>query len=100
MNAASRAFTDSDGLNIGHWDVTDMRGVLAEAHEMVDEGRVTSEDFRSLTFANAVKLHGRNKPDFFHGTSMRPRPCSRPGSDPGAAAKSSPRARGRSPSSS
>ena len=58
------------GSDIGHWDVTDMRGVLAEAHELVDEGRVSPEAFRDFTFTNAVKLHGGNKPDFFRGTSV------------------------------
>jgi predicted TIM-barrel fold metal-dependent hydrolase len=56
------------GSDIGHWDVTDMRGVLAEAHELLEEERVTPDGFRAFTFANAVRLHGRHKPDFFRGT--------------------------------
>ena len=58
------------GSDIGHWDVTDMRSVLAEAHEMVEQGRVTPDGFRAFTFDNAVRLHGRRRPDFFRGTAI------------------------------
>jgi predicted TIM-barrel fold metal-dependent hydrolase len=58
------------GSDIGHWDVTDMTTVLAEAHELVEHGHVTPEGFRAFTFDNAVKLHGRHRPDFFRGTSV------------------------------
>jgi len=58
------------GSDIGHWDVGDMRAVVAEAHEMVDEGRVTAEGFRAFAFDNAVELHGRHRPEFFKGTSV------------------------------
>ncbi len=58
------------GSDIGHWDVSDMRSVLAEAHELVDDGRVTPDGFRAFTFDNAVKLHGRRRPDFFRGTAI------------------------------
>lgn len=56
------------GSDIGHWDVTDMRSVLAEAYEAVEEGRIDDTAFRALVFDNAVKLHGRYNPDFFRGT--------------------------------
>ena len=67
MNARLQVLFGSD---IGHWDVTDMRRVLADAHEMVDDGRVSPDDFRDFTFANAVRLHGRHQPEFFRGTSV------------------------------
>ena len=67
MNARLQVLFGSD---IGHWDVTDMRSVLADAHEMVDAGRVSPDDFRDFTFANAVRLHGRHQPEFFRGTSV------------------------------
>jgi predicted TIM-barrel fold metal-dependent hydrolase len=58
------------GSDIGHWDVTDMRSVLAEAHELVEHGHVTPDGFRAFTFDNAVRLHGRHNPGFFRGTSV------------------------------
>ena len=58
------------GSDIGHWDVADMRAVLAEAYEMVDEGRVTADDFRKFTFTNAIRLHGLHNPAFFRGTCI------------------------------
>ncbi|TMQ11349.1 MAG: amidohydrolase [Deltaproteobacteria bacterium] len=58
------------GSDIGHWDVTDMRSVLAEAHELVERGHVSPDGFRAFTFDNAVRLHGRHNPGFFRGTSV------------------------------
>lgn len=58
------------GSDIGHWDVTDMRGVLAEAYELVEDGHVDAAGFADFTFANAVRLHGRRNPAFFRGTSV------------------------------
>jgi len=57
------------GSDIAHWDVPDMRGVLAEAYELVEDGHVTPEGFRAFTFGNAARLHGR-RPEFFRGTSI------------------------------
>ena len=54
--------------DIGHWDVTDMTGVVAEAHELVDRGHVTGEDFRDFCFTNAVRFYAGVNPDFFAGT--------------------------------
>ena len=56
------------GSDIGHFDVDDMTGVLAEAHELVDDGLLTDDDFRDFTFANAATLHAGMNPDFFNGT--------------------------------
>ena len=58
------------GSDIGHFDVEDMREVVEEAHELVDDGLITDEDFRDFAFANAVKLHGGMNPDFFAGTKV------------------------------
>jgi hypothetical protein len=55
------------GSDLGHWDVPDLRGVLPEAWELVDDGRITETDFRDFTCANAVSLYG---PDFFRGTRV------------------------------
>ena len=56
------------GTDIGHFDVTDMSGVVAEAWELVEDGLITEEDFREFTFANPVGLWSANNPDFFKGT--------------------------------
>jgi len=45
-----------------------MRMVLPEAHELVEDGLITADDFRDFTFANAVRLWGTQNPDFFKGT--------------------------------
>ena len=58
------------GSDIGHFDVADMRQVLAEAHELRDEELIDAEDFRDFTFANAVRLHGGMNPKFFEGTAV------------------------------
>ena len=34
--------------DIGHWDVPDVRGVLPEAWELVEDGRLTEEDFAEM----------------------------------------------------
>lgn len=54
--------------DIGHWDVPDFRGVLAEAWELVEDGHVTTDDFRDFTFANAARLWAGTNPGFFRGT--------------------------------
>ena len=51
-------------------DVPDMQQVLPEAYEMVEDGFLTTEDFRDFTFANAVRLWGTNNPRFFEGTAV------------------------------
>jgi hypothetical protein len=56
------------GSDIGHFDVVDMREVLAEAWELVEDGLITQQDFGDFAFRNAVKLHGGMNPDFFKGT--------------------------------
>ena len=53
------------GSDLGHWDVPDLRGVLPEAWELVDDGRITEDDFADFTFRNAVSLYGA---DFFGET--------------------------------
>jgi predicted TIM-barrel fold metal-dependent hydrolase len=54
--------------DVGHFDVPDMRMVLPEAYELVEDGLITAADFRDFTFANAVRLWGTQNPDFFKGT--------------------------------
>ncbi len=51
-----------------HFDVPDFEEVVPEAFEMVEKGFVNEGDFREFTFANAARLHTRNKLNFFNGT--------------------------------
>jgi predicted TIM-barrel fold metal-dependent hydrolase len=65
MGARLQAMFASD---IGHWDVPDFRGVLGEAWELVEDGRLDEEAFRQFTFSNAARLFTGTRPDFFEGT--------------------------------
>ncbi len=56
--------------DIGHWDVPDMKEVVAEAYEPVEKGLITEEDFRDFMFTNPVSLHAGMNPDFFKGTAV------------------------------
>lgn len=60
-----RAVFSSD---VGHFDVTNMTEVLAEAYELVDDGLLDEADFKRFTFENAARLHGTMNPKFFAGT--------------------------------
>src|SRR5438270_676176 len=54
--------------DIGHFDVIDFRDPLRQAHDLVDKGLITDDDFRDFTFANTVRLWGTQNPRFFEGT--------------------------------
>jgi len=56
--------------DIGHFDVPDMLSPVPEAHELVEDGLITDDDFRDFTFANAVRLWGQQNPRFFEGTRV------------------------------
>lgn len=58
------------GSDIGHWDVTDTKDVVAEAHELVERDLMTERDFKDFVFTNAVRLHGGMNRDFFKGTPV------------------------------
>lgn len=58
------------GSDIGHWDVAEPAGVVAEAYEAVEHGLMTPEQFRAFTFDNPVKLHATGNPEFFRGTTV------------------------------
>ena len=61
------------GSDIGHWDVTDIAGVVAEAHELVEKGFLTDEQWRQIVFDNPVEMLTRVNPDFFVGTAVADR---------------------------
>ena len=54
--------------DMGHWDAPDMEGIVPEAWELVDDGLITAEDFRSFVFTNPVALFAGQNPAFFDGT--------------------------------
>ena len=56
--------------DIGHFDVPDMVQVLPEAYELVEQGFLTTDDFRDFTFGNAVRLWAGVNPRFFEGTQI------------------------------
>ncbi len=56
------------GSDFGHFDVTDMAGVLPEAYELFEDGLIDADDFRDFVFTNPVRFHGEANPDFFRGT--------------------------------
>ena len=56
--------------DFGHWDVTDMAGVLVEAHELVDDGLLSDEDFADFVFHNPAHLFANMDPEFFIGTAV------------------------------
>jgi predicted TIM-barrel fold metal-dependent hydrolase len=67
FGSALRAIFSSD---IGHWDVPDMREVLGEAWELVEEGLLSEADFRAFSFENAVALWRGADPYFCAGTAV------------------------------
>ena len=56
------------GSDVGHFDVTDMAGVLAEAHELVEHGLLTLDDFEHFTFRHVAELHAGTNPGYLDGT--------------------------------
>jgi predicted TIM-barrel fold metal-dependent hydrolase len=44
--------------DLGHWDVPDAREVLPEAWELVEDGRITTDQFRAFAYDNALALWG------------------------------------------
>ncbi len=65
--ASLKALLGSDNA---HWDVPDMAGVLVEARELVERGKMTEEDFRQFVFVNPVELHAGMNAKFFEGTRI------------------------------
>jgi hypothetical protein len=56
--------------DLGHWDVPDNAKVLCEAHELVEDGLLTPENFREFTFSNAATFYSATNAEFFVGTSV------------------------------
>jgi predicted TIM-barrel fold metal-dependent hydrolase len=58
------------GSDLGHWDVPDLRGILPEAYELVEEGRLDRAAFRAFACDNPIALHATMNPAFFDGTPV------------------------------
>ncbi len=56
--------------DIGHWDVPDLRGVLPEAWELVEDGHLSEQDFAEFTCGNVVRMLTGMNPRFFEGTAV------------------------------
>jgi predicted TIM-barrel fold metal-dependent hydrolase len=69
LGAKINAIYSSD---VGHWDVPDLTAPLAESWDLVQEGVISEDDFRSYVFANPYKFYTEANPDFFQGTAIAP----------------------------
>jgi len=58
------------GSDIGHFDVQDMKQVVPEAYELVEEQLISEDDFRDFMFVNPVRFWGEANPNFFRGTRV------------------------------
>ncbi len=58
------------GSDIGHWDVPDMRGVLGEAWELVEEGLIDEQALREFVFENPARMLCEANPRYFEGTPV------------------------------
>jgi predicted TIM-barrel fold metal-dependent hydrolase len=58
--------------DVGHWDVPDIRHVVPEAFELVDDGHIDEEQFRAFVFDNPVRLWTGMNEHFFRGTTVEP----------------------------
>lgn len=67
FGAKIRAIMSTD---LGHWDVPEMRGAVAEAYEAVEREAISPDDFRDFAFTNQVTLYASTNPDFFRGTMV------------------------------
>ena len=56
--------------DVGHWDVPDIRDVLSEAYELVDDGFLDEDEFRDFVFAHSVRLYTHLDEDFFEDTAI------------------------------
>ena len=70
LGARLRAIFASD---VGHWDVPDVREVLPEAWELVEDGHATEADFRALTFENPGVALGVEQSCVLRGDERRAR---------------------------
>jgi predicted TIM-barrel fold metal-dependent hydrolase len=56
------------GSDLGHWDVPEMAEAAEEAHELVERGVITEDDFRAMVWLDPVRFWTSTNPNFFEGT--------------------------------
>jgi hypothetical protein len=56
------------GSDIGHFDVPNMREVLGEAYELVDDGIIGTAELRDFLFGYPIEFWTGMNPAFFKGT--------------------------------
>ncbi|HTT76065.1 MAG TPA: hypothetical protein VMF50_08820, partial [Candidatus Binataceae bacterium] len=56
------------GSDLGHWDVPEMAEAAEEAHELVEDGVITEDDFRAMVWLDPVRFWTSANPAFFKGT--------------------------------
>jgi hypothetical protein len=56
--------------DVGHWDVPDLRQVLAESYSLVEERLITEGDFKAWVFDNPYKFYTEANPNFFEGSAV------------------------------
>ena len=54
--------------DIGHWDVPDVREVVPEAWELVENGALDPGQFKEFSFTNLTRMLTDVNPGFFDGT--------------------------------
>ena len=53
-----------------HPDVPDIRNVVPDAYQLVEDGLITEDDFKAFVFDNVVEMHSQMNSDFFKGTAV------------------------------
>jgi hypothetical protein len=56
--------------DVGHWDVPDLRQVLAESRALVEQGAISEDDFKAWVFENPYKFYTEANESFFEGTAV------------------------------
>src|SRR6185436_2832076 len=56
--------------DVGHWDVPDLRQVLAESYSLVEQGAISEADFKAWVFDNPYKFYTEANQNFFEGTAV------------------------------
>jgi hypothetical protein len=56
--------------DVGHWDVPDLRLVLAESRSLVEQGAISEADFKAWVFDNPYRFYTEANPRFFEGTAV------------------------------
>jgi predicted TIM-barrel fold metal-dependent hydrolase len=56
--------------DVGHWDVPDLRQVLAESYSLVEQGAISEADFKAWVFDNPYKFYTESNQNFFEGTAV------------------------------